>query len=218
MKTAQLKFYVFPSDNFLLFDKFLDNHIFRSNNEFVFGRKSENKIERKLDLIPIVIRITNDNAEKIYKKITNDIYEIINYANSKFPIMLSQETERKISEVVYSTVYKFANDDDFVRASIFDFVTSLFIRLMIKHALIDGNKRISLISLRVILRRLGYYLKWNECENEDSVLKTYKNDVIHFVKSLQNKSEKCLNIENEDFQKIKNWIRENTLFLFPTSS
>ncbi|MCK5867406.1 MAG: hypothetical protein KAG14_03325, partial [Mycoplasmataceae bacterium] len=67
----------------------------------------------------------------------------------------------KLNQGIVSTINMFSYLD-LSELSIFDFFLEIFVKLLIGHYLTNGNKRMALTFLKVIMWEFGYYLKFTE--------------------------------------------------------
>lgn len=81
--------------------------------------------------------------------------------------------------------------------SIFEFVGSIFIKSIMGHKLINGNKRFSLAFLILILRYFGYHLTWSKGEQKNYSF--HKVKIEKFVEILEKDY-------NEGVRKVIEWI------------
>ena len=108
---------------------------------------------------------------------------------------------------IYSVITKYSYQKN--NQSIFDVCAELFMRLLMAHLLTNGNKRVALVFLKLLLCNLGYYLKWTE-----GFIKNYskhKEKVKVFTEKLTSKQ----NPDSDIYQKIKtevsSWIQDSVL-------
>ena len=145
---------------------------------------------------------------KISKEIEEHLVEIIKLA-FKEAKEISEENmnEEKNNGDLIKALMSILNRyyyDSHSNADIFDLVTDMFIRILMGHYLINGNKRLALTFLKGILWEFGYYLKWTRGHMWKNYSK-HKTQIEEFVQELENQKEK------ENKIKIKNWILKNVI-------
>ncbi|WP_127942577.1 MULTISPECIES: type II toxin-antitoxin system death-on-curing family toxin [unclassified Mycoplasma] len=116
-----------------------------------------------------------------------------------------EKNSGSVAGAIHSIIMKWHYNQE--NWDIFDFVTDLFVRILMGHFFHNGNKRVSIVFLSTVLWNLGYYLKWTSDEKY-IYERTYENDLKGFIQELESK-------ENADknwkivIGKIKTWIYRN---------
>ena len=124
------------------------------------------------------------------KKITNEpIGEIIK--------------ENHPSRAFHSVIYKYIHLEK--EKNIFQFCGDLFISLLSKHTLWNGNKRTSIVFIKTLLEVFGYYFKWTSGFYKD--YKKHEDKIVNFIKCLKEPNQK--NVEKCK-KNIYNWVEKNS--------
>ncbi len=212
----KLQIYVTSCNDFNQANKYISE---RQNSLISYDKKTQQyfllwhhgKEQLPLSLNYGTIYFDDKFANFIIKMIIFSAKKATNITNEKSYVGKERE-KYGLKSAIYSLVQKYSYIDNCNKKhqlscnDIFDFFTDLFIRLLKNQIFINGNKRISIISLRSILHHYGYYLYWSS-QDKYIYQKKYEQKLIDFVVKLENQTNESL----EKFRlEIKEWIYWNT--------
>lgn len=200
----RIKFYLMDKDNPLEVFKDHNNHIFIYEKGEVFFNLLHGPWE-DVEISHVTLSLNEQLSPYLFS-----VY-MIGLENAKKlcdePIIYSENQLNKVRAAIDSTINLYMlREDQQLPNSIWDFLTDIFIKLLMFHCLENGNKRTAFSFLMAVVSRCGYYFSFKKENN----ISDYENVIANFVKELgQNthNDEKELEIKS----KIRKWIINNTL-------
>ncbi|VEU75756.1 death-on-curing family protein [Mycoplasmopsis maculosa] len=190
------------------FKKYKNSLFHIKGNKVYFNSRFSNTLE-KIDINIKVLNFNNpDEIEKIIENTLNKTFEISkNNKTNKDDFEYRDNNDTFLSSMVNICIYEEIKD-------IIDFISKLFICILQSHKLKNGNKRFSFMFLNMLLRYLGFYLKWTEKTQfvSSKLFDTnYSNNeylIYSFVTKLQNR-----NFTKNDINNLIDTKSENGKFL-----
>ncbi|MDK2819999.1 MAG: type II toxin-antitoxin system death-on-curing family toxin [Mycoplasmataceae bacterium] len=188
-----IKFYIVENNdnpNKIFFETNRNSLFIFENEKHYFDSHYNAKEEVEVFWVPIIFN------EELARELAKFIEPALINAGkmSEEPIEWDENKILLLEAPIYSEITKCMYEEP---KSIFEFIGSIFIKSIMGHKLINGNKRFSLAFLILILRYFGYHLMWSKGEQ--------KNHSFHKVKI--EKFVKILEIDyNEGVKKVIEWI------------
>ncbi len=202
MKQKKIRFFHFQDDDP---DFLFERH---NNSDFVIQNKS---LFIKLDnneLVPVELESCIIDLDLNLKEdLLFLLNESINIAGelSLSPIEENYETREKIESALSSTINIFLYKE---HKYFFEFITELFVKFLMFHMFRNGNKRVSLSFLVIILHYFGYDFKWTKSSDQEN--KKHEDLLEKFVENMQ-RTEEC-NLEKNK-EEIRKWIEAHSMIV-----
>lgn len=204
-------FYVFKSDNPNdIFWKQNKNSLYEmKNNKVYFKSKIRGIIEIDLEFI------IPDLNDQFVDQLTSFIDQGIKDASilSKEPITQEPNTYDNIKSIIISCVdIAIRNENNY---SIFNFITDIFIKCLMRHAFFNGNKRFSLSFIIIILRSFGYHFRWSKGIEKD--YGKHEAKIEYFVCKMTDNVDENKRVDNRNKMRpeILKWIKYNCVISIP---
>lgn len=184
-----------------IIEKYQNKLIVKKDKIFYFqSLKSKKKL--RLQFVIITLTVNKELAEELEKILKSSLSKIKKI--SPEPVMFYSEQVKKAVGGIKSIIFKFSYKTEF---SLFDLVATLFIRLLMGHYLINGNKRLATAFLYEVLWSFGFMFYYTS----DAFIprKKHKNKIIYFAKKAEKFKEAGI------LPEVTKWIKEHIFKKLP---
>lgn len=187
------KIFLNHANSLVYFSNTIESFVFKSKIE-----GSEEKIQVHYD----IVEFDEELSIVLYRLLESALDEARKLSTEN---MGREITKGSLNGIICSKINKFSyfTNDEF---DLFDFVSELFISILMGHKLSNGNKRLSIVFLKVVLWHFGYYLKFTQGFQKDYTI--HKTFIEEFVRNLENKEENDVEAYKAT---VKKWILENVI-------
>jgi len=176
--------------------------IYKEDEKKYYFNSHYNSVSEEILMDSFIFKFdTEETFKESYKVLENIINSSFEMAEtlSEEPLEKNKESYPRIKGIMNNLIFKYSYKDD---PDLFDFCSELFIKLLMDHPLINGNKRFALSYLINLLRYFGFHFWFSKGFLKD--YKHYENKIINFI-------EKLSSSESDNPNKIKeisNWIED----------
>lgn len=139
------------------------------------------------------------------KKIVNLSFNLSKGLNISEPMDVDTENKQKLVDLILLKINNYFSYYFNEHSDIFELVAFIEYSLLQNHILLNENKRFAFSFMVILLRALGFYLKWTSYNYKDE--KRFEQIIIGWIKLINNK--KCS--EQEIINKIRKTIEEQSI-------
>lgn len=176
------------------------------DHKIYFSSKFEPKVEAEVE----IWSLSKDSLNNSFLEMLINIYENSRLQAKELSIEpVDGYRERMSAEGPISSILMKYSYKDEGESTIFEFVRDLFVRMLMGHVLINGNKRTATVFLKTLLESFGYYFKWTEGFYKD--YSKHKDKIEYFASELEHKGTYNENSHKDINKEILEWVESNAL-------
>lgn len=207
MKKKSKIFYILQGDNpnRIFWEKNKNSRYFFDEEQVYFDCKVDGKIG--INLKHQILNLDEILVNELKNLIDPAIVDASGLSEEQ--IELRPNTKDEIIRIISITT----NTACYNNWSIFKYVSEIFIKCLMFHTFINGNKRFSLSLLILILQTFGYHLSWSKGSQKN--YKYHEDIIANFVEQLQNDETNNEKLKSAVEEKIVKWIETNTVVSIP---